>query len=223
MLFMCSTALVQCQSGLCCARQVHGHLAAVPGRALGAVIAGLAGGLPPPAHAALAAFHADVVALLRAASGDGGEAAALQAGLSARLPALRAMAGAGAVPGDPTPRGEGAPGGLQAGRGPEAGKATASDGRSGEVEALLGEPRGAGEAAAAPAATDVPAGSCPEREGGFQEEQRSAPEATATAELADAPPHTPLSVDSERVAAPPAADGAAVHGDASEPGALEKT
>ncbi|KAK9845381.1 hypothetical protein WJX81_005067 [Elliptochloris bilobata] len=52
--------------------RVHGHLAAVPGRALGAVIAGLAGGMPPAAHAALAAFHADVVSALRAASGGGG-------------------------------------------------------------------------------------------------------------------------------------------------------
>ncbi len=56
---------------------------AVPGRALGAVIAGLKSGLPPPAHAALAAFHADVVTALRAASGGGGDAAALQARLLA--------------------------------------------------------------------------------------------------------------------------------------------
>ncbi len=50
---------------------------------MGAVIAGLKGGLPPPAHAALAAFHADVVSVLRAASGGGGDAAALQARLLA--------------------------------------------------------------------------------------------------------------------------------------------
>ena len=90
---------------------MHGHLAAVPGRALGAVIAGLAAGLPADAHAALAAFHADVVAALRAASGGcadpntspgPGDAAALQAALAARLPALRALAGVGEVPRDTT-------------------------------------------------------------------------------------------------------------------------
>lgn len=90
---------------------MHGHLAAVPGRALGAVIAGLAAGLPADAHAALAAFHADVVAALRAASGGGadphpdpgpGDAAALQAALAARLPVLRALAGVGEAPGDTT-------------------------------------------------------------------------------------------------------------------------
>lgn len=87
---------------------MHGHLAAVPGRALGAVIIGLAAGLPADAHAALAAFHADVVAALRAAPGGGadpnpnpgpGDAKTPQEELVARLPALRALAGVGEAPG----------------------------------------------------------------------------------------------------------------------------
>lgn len=91
--------------------RVHGHLAAVPGRALGAVIAGLAAGLPADAHAALTAFHTDVVATLRVASGGGsdlnlnpgpGDAAASQEALAARLPALRALAGVGDAPRDTT-------------------------------------------------------------------------------------------------------------------------
>lgn len=75
--------------------QVHGHLAAVPGRAMGAVIAGLAHGLPAAVHENLSGFHTDVVAALRAAPEDGGagSGAALQAALVERLPALRAAAG----------------------------------------------------------------------------------------------------------------------------------
>ena len=101
-------ALQTLKTGVQVAR-VHGHLTAVPGRALGAVIAGLAAGLPADAHAALAAFHADVVAALRAASGGASEpnptpspggAAVLQEALAARLPALRALAGVGEAPRD---------------------------------------------------------------------------------------------------------------------------
>jgi hypothetical protein len=98
--------------------QVHGHLAAVPGRAMGAVIAGLAHGLPAAVHETLSGFHTDVVAALRAAPDDGGagSGAALQAALVERLPALRAAAGlrdAAAAPGEQA-------GGPQAGTGDSA-------------------------------------------------------------------------------------------------------
>ncbi len=70
--------------------QVHGCAVSVPGRALGGVIEGLREGLPEGVHALLAAFHAGVVAFLKAGGGEG--AAAQSAQLEAQLPQLRAAA-----------------------------------------------------------------------------------------------------------------------------------
>lgn len=119
-----------------------GKAVSVPGRALAPVIARLAAaGMPEADHAALAGFHAKVVASLTGGGGGGDGAEQVDGQLEAALPGLKRLAGIGG-------------GGVAAG---SAGEVPAGvDAGAGEGEAAAGGAHaGADEAAASLAPADA--------------------------------------------------------------------